>query len=54
MKYTSVEIVVHEDAFDSIYGKNGCNLARLKEVMIGKRRERFLELCTSYFMFINL
>ncbi|MBA0717489.1 hypothetical protein Golax_005303 [Gossypium laxum] len=27
-----VEIVVHEDAFDSIYGKNDCNLARLKEI----------------------
>ncbi|KAA3461666.1 KH domain-containing protein [Gossypium australe] len=32
VKNTSVEIVVHEDAFDSIYGKNGCNLARLKEI----------------------
>ncbi|MBA0772201.1 hypothetical protein Gotri_007617 [Gossypium trilobum] len=32
VKNTGVEIVVHEDAFDSIYGKNGCNLARLKEI----------------------
>ncbi|KAK8517412.1 hypothetical protein V6N13_127592 [Hibiscus sabdariffa] len=32
VKITSVEIVVHEDAFGSIYGKNGSNLARLKEI----------------------
>ncbi|XP_039009674.1 KH domain-containing protein HEN4 isoform X2 [Hibiscus syriacus] len=32
VKNTSVEIVVHEDAFGSIYGKNGCNLVRLKEI----------------------
>ncbi|XWS29606.1 hypothetical protein CRYUN_Cryun24cG0043500 [Craigia yunnanensis] len=32
VKNTSVEIVVPEDVFGSIYGKNGCNLARLKEI----------------------
>ncbi|KAK8717370.1 hypothetical protein V6N13_044641 [Hibiscus sabdariffa] len=32
VKNTSVEIAVHEDAFGSIYGKDGCNLARLKEI----------------------
>ncbi|OMO56302.1 hypothetical protein CCACVL1_26646 [Corchorus capsularis] len=32
VKNTTVEIVVPEDVFGSIYGKNGCNLARLKEI----------------------
>ncbi|EOX91913.1 RNA-binding KH domain-containing protein, putative isoform 4 [Theobroma cacao] len=32
VKNTSVEIVVPEDVFGSIYGKHGCNLARLKEI----------------------
>ncbi|XVF61497.1 hypothetical protein PTKIN_Ptkin08bG0134400 [Pterospermum kingtungense] len=32
VKNTSVEIVVPEDVFDSIYGKHGSNLARLKEI----------------------
>ncbi|GMI68717.1 hypothetical protein like AT2G22600 [Hibiscus trionum] len=32
VKNTSVEIAVHEDAFGSIYGEDGCNLARLKEI----------------------
>ncbi|GMI67703.1 hypothetical protein like AT2G22600 [Hibiscus trionum] len=32
VKKTSVQIVVHEDAFGSIYGQNGGNLARLKEI----------------------
>ncbi|XP_022739696.1 KH domain-containing protein HEN4-like isoform X4 [Durio zibethinus] len=32
VKNTSVEIIVPEDVFGSIYGKNGCNLARLKEI----------------------
>ncbi|OMO72969.1 hypothetical protein COLO4_27374 [Corchorus olitorius] len=32
VKNTTVEMVVPEDVFGSIYGKNGCNLARLKEI----------------------
>ncbi|XP_022775036.1 RNA-binding KH domain-containing protein RCF3 isoform X4 [Durio zibethinus] len=32
VKNTSVEIVVPEDVFGSIYGEHGCNLARLKEI----------------------
>ncbi|XVF17377.1 hypothetical protein REPUB_Repub10bG0116400 [Reevesia pubescens] len=32
VKNTTVEIEVPEDVFGSIYGKHGCNLARLKEI----------------------
>ncbi|XP_021274914.1 KH domain-containing protein HEN4 isoform X5 [Herrania umbratica] len=32
VKNTTVEIVVPEDVFGSVYGKHGCNLARLKEI----------------------
>lgn len=43
VRSTTVEIIVPESVIDSVYGENGCNLVRLRQV------DFFLSFMTSVF-----